>query len=111
MVELTPQQVDILERLVDAGFRPIAIPPYEKALCVHRGECAAVLSPVSGGGLRLLAPPTYMMGGNLSVRLRRGERDLFVWKKTELAATPERLATLDSFRRALMEILDAPQTP
>ena len=46
MVELTQLQMQALERLFEAGLRPIAIPPYESALCMHRGECAAVLAPV-----------------------------------------------------------------
>lgn len=99
----------VLERLFAAGFRPIAIPPYESALCVHRGECAALLSPVPNGGLKLLASPSYLVNGNLSVRLRRGAREVFVWKKTELAATPGRLAELNSFRRELSELLDTPE--
>jgi hypothetical protein len=110
MVELTPLQMQTLERLFEAGFRPIAIPPYESALCVRRGECAAVLSPVANGGLKLLASPSYMVAGNLSVRLKRGLAEVFVWKKTELPATPERLQELESFRRELIDILDMPQT-
>jgi hypothetical protein len=94
-----------LERLFEAGFRPIAIPPYESALCVHRGECAAVLAPVANGGLRLLAPATLMVDGNLSVRLKRAAGDVFVWKKKEVAATGERLKELESFRVELVEIL------
>ena len=109
MVELTPLQMQTLERLFGAGFRPIAIPPYESALCVRRGECVAVLTPVPSGGLKLLAPPSYMVGGNLSVRLKRGREEVFVWKKTELPATAERLAELDSFRRELTEMLESPQ--
>ena len=110
MLELTPQQMQILERLFAAGFRPIAIPPYESALCVRRGECAAVLSPIPNGGLKLLAPPSYLVDGNLSVRLKRGSGEVFVWKKTELPATPERLGELASFRQELTDILDLPQT-
>ena len=110
MVELTPQQIRTLERLLEAGFRPIAIPPYESALCIRRGECAAVLSPVPNGGLKLLASPSYLVDGNLSVRLKRGAGEFFVWKKTEQAATPERLKELESFRQDLNEILEMPQT-
>jgi hypothetical protein len=110
MVELSREQMQALGRLFTAGFRPIAIPPYESALCVRRGECAAVLSPVSDGGLRLLTPPSYMVAGNLSVRLKRGVGEVFVWKRTELPATPERLAELESFRRELTELLEPPQT-
>jgi hypothetical protein len=110
MVELSPEQMQALERLFAAGFRPMAIPPYESALCVRRGACAVVLSAVPGRGLKLLAPPSYIVAGNLSVRLKRGAGEVFIWKKTELPATPERLAELESFRRELTEILEPPQT-
>jgi hypothetical protein len=46
------------------------------------------------------------VAGNLSVRLKRGASELFVWKKNELAATPEKLRELESFRRELAAILD-----
>ena len=109
-MELTAVQMQTLERLFTAGFRPIAIPPYENALCVHRGEYAAVLAPVENGGLRLLSPVTVMVDGNLSVRLKRGANEVFVWKKTELAATLERLQELESFRCDLTDLLELPQT-
>jgi len=105
MIELTQLQMQTMERLFAAGFRPIAIPPYENALCVHRGECAAVLAPVANGGLRLLAPATLMVDGNLSVQLRRTAGDVFVWKKKEVSATPERLKELEAFRTELVGIL------
>jgi hypothetical protein len=108
MVELTPQQIKIVERLFEAGFRPIAIPPYESALCMRKGECVAVLAPVPNGGLKVLAPATYLVDGNMSVRLKRKSGEVFVWKKTELPATTERLRELDLFRRELMDILNAP---
>jgi len=106
MVELTQWQMATMERLFEAGFRPIAIAPYESALCVHRGECAAVLAPVENGGLRLLAPATLMVDGNLSVRLKRAKGDVFVWKKREVAATTERLRELEAFREELVGILE-----
>ena len=109
MPELTPQQIKMLERLFAAGFRPIAIPPYENTLCVRRGNCAALLTPVANAGLRLLAA-TYIVDGNLSVKLKRGQGDVFVWKKKEMEATPERLKELESFRRELTSILDEAPT-
>src|ERR1700732_1410992 len=110
MPELSPRQMKIFERLFAAGFRPIAIPPYESALCVRRGECAALLAPVANAGLRLLAAPTYIVDGNLSVKLTRGKGEVFVWKKREMDATPERLKELESFRRELTSILDEAPT-
>ncbi len=110
-LELSPRQIGTLERLVAAGFRPIAIPPYESALCMRKGECAVVLAPVPNGGLKVLAPASYLVDGNFGVRLKRGDGEVFVWKKLEITATPERLEELAGFRRELMEILElAPAT-
>jgi hypothetical protein len=110
MVELTPRQMQTMERLFAAGFRPIAIPPYESALCVRRGECAALLSPVANGGLKLLAPPSYLLEGNLSVKVKKGASEVFVWKKKEIAVTPERLQELETFRKELTAILEQAPT-
>ena len=106
MPEFTPQQMKTVERLFAAGFRPIAIPPYENALCMRRGECAALLAPVANAGLRLLASPTYIVDGNLSVKLKRRNGEVFVWKKNELEATPERLTELAVFRQELTDLLE-----
>jgi len=108
MIELSPQQMQVIERLFTAGFRPIAIPPYESALCMRKGNCAALLAPVPNAGIKLLAPPSFLVDENLSVKLKRGAGEVFVWKKNEVAATPEKLTELESFRRELTEILDLP---
>src|SRR5215472_13799567 len=104
MVELSPRQMQVMERLFEAGFRPIAIPPYESALCMKKGNCVAAVSPVPNAGLRLLAPPSFMVDGNFSVRLRRGEGEVFVWKKNEVEATPQRVRELELFRMEIQEI-------
>src|SRR5689334_20285660 len=106
MQELSQRQMQTLERLFAAGFRPVAIPPYESALCVRRGECAAVLKPIANAGLQLLAPPTFLLDGNLSVKLKRGKGEVFVWKNKEVQATPQRLQELDRFALELRTILE-----
>lgn len=106
MQELTQRQMQTLERLFAAGFRPVAIPPYESALCVRRGEYAAVLKPAANAGLQLLAPPTFLLDGNLSVKLKRDKGEVFVWKSKEVQATPERLRELDQFAKELKAILE-----
>jgi hypothetical protein len=65
-----------------------------------------VLAPVPNGGLKVQAPPSYLVAGNLSVKLRRGSGEVFVWKKSEVEATPGRLEELARFKRELMQILD-----
>jgi hypothetical protein len=106
MVELSPQQMRIIERLLEAGFRPISIPPYENVICMKKADCAAVLAPVPQGGLKLAASPSYLVDGNLSVKLKRGSGEMFVWKKNEVEATPDRLNELESFRREIAGILE-----
>ena len=106
MMELTEGQMRVVERLFGAGFRPIAIPPYESALIMRRGECVALLGPMENGGLKLLAPVTFLVDGNLGVRLKRGSGDVLVWKKKEVAATEEMLRELEEFRAELMGILE-----
>ena len=100
--------MQVTERLFEAGFRPIAIPPYESALCVRKGNCVAALAPVTNAGLKLLAPASFMVEGNFSVKLKRGSGEVFVWKKKEVEATPERLRELESFKSELQEILESP---
>jgi len=106
MMELTEGQMRVVERLFGAGFRPMAIPPYESALILRKGECAALLGPVESGGLKLLAPVTFLVDGNLSVRLKKSLGDVFVWKKEEVAATEEKLKELEEFRVELVWILE-----
>lgn len=96
-----------MERLIEAGFRPIAIPPYENALCMKKGNCVAALAPVPNGGLKLLAPASYLVDGNFSVKLKHGAREVFVWKGKEIEATPEKLDELKVFREELQQILES----
>jgi hypothetical protein len=105
-MELTVGQMRVVERLFAAGFRPMAIPPYENALILRRGECVALLGPVEHGGLKLLAPVTFLVDGNLSVRVKKGSGEVFVWKKKEMEATAERLRELEEFRGELVGILE-----
>ena len=67
----------------------------------------AALAPIPNGGLKLLAPPSFLVDGNFSVRLKKTGGDVFVWKKTEVAATEQRLKELEGFRTELVEILEA----
>src|SRR6266704_2787369 len=108
MLDLSPRQMQVMEQLIGADFRPIAIPPYENALCMRKGDCVAALAPVPNGGLELLAPPSYLVDGSFSVKLKRESGEVFVWKKKEMKATPERVRELESFRKELQEILESP---
>ena len=105
MLELSPPQIAVLERLVARGFEPLAFPLYAGAVGVRKGNCAALLQPVQGGTLRLFGEPCYLVGGNLSVRVCRADKQWFVWKKNQLEASAARLAELDQFTSELISLL------
>jgi hypothetical protein len=104
-MDLSPQQLAILQRAHTAGFEIVAFPMYANYIGTRKGNCAALLAPASSGGFGIFGTPAYLIGGNFSVRVRRGEREFFVWKKESLEVTPARLAELDAFAAELSEAL------
>jgi hypothetical protein len=105
MIELTSAQISLLERLAARGFAIVAFPLYASAVGVRRGRFAVLLAPVEGGAMRLLGEPCYLIDGNLSVRVTRKGRPMFVWKSEEVEATPELLADLGRFAADVGELL------
>lgn len=105
MLELTPAQIAVLEKLAAHSFRGAAFPLYANAVGVRKGNCAALLAPVAGNGLKLVGEPSYLVDGNLSVRVTRDGKNYFVWKKKQIAVTPERQAELERFSAELAELL------
>jgi hypothetical protein len=104
-MELSPQQIAILERLHSRGFEIVAFPMYASHVGIRKGNCAALLSAVTSGGFTVFGSASYLIGGNFTVRITRDERDWFVWKKEKLEATPARIAVLETFTTELVETL------
>jgi hypothetical protein len=104
-MDLSPQQMAILQRLHLAGFEIVAFPMYANYVGTRKANCAALLAPVASSGLSIFGAPAYLIGGNFSVRVRRDGREFFVWKKESLEVTPARLAELDAFAAELTEQL------
>lgn len=105
MLELTSQQMAVLERLRQRGFAFAAFPLYAAYIGVKKGNCAALLAPQDGAGLKVYGEASFLVGGQLSVWVRRPGGDCFVWKQQELEATPERSQELERFRAELEELL------
>ena len=97
MTELTPQQIAILERLLSREFQIVAFPLCANAIGVRRGQFAALLDPITGGGFRLYGEPCVLLDGNLTVRVTEKGQSWFIWKKQRLAAIPELIAGLEQF--------------
>jgi hypothetical protein len=105
MLELTPQQIELLQRLRARGFDFVAFPMYERHIGARKGNCAALLEPVADAGMKIFGEPCYLVAGHLSVRATRRRRPWFVWKEQKVEATPERLAELAQFVRELSQAL------
>lgn len=97
MLELTPQQLEVLGHLRDAQFAFRSFPLYASYVAVVRGNCAALLAPVPEGGMRIYGEPCYLVAGNMAVRTKRDGRDWFVWKQRQVEATASRLEELRQF--------------
>jgi hypothetical protein len=107
MLDLSPKQIEVLERCAAAEFKIVAFPLYESAVGVKKGNCAALLTPDKSDRMTLLGKPCYLVDGNLSVRIRRNALDWFVWKKKQLEATRERVEELAQFSRELGSIIQS----
>ena len=105
-MDLSPQQMAILQRLHIAGFEIVAFPMYANYIGTRKGNCAALLAAASvGGSFSIFGVPAYLIGGNFSVRLQRDGHEFFVWKKERVEVTAARLAELDAFASELTEAL------
>jgi len=94
-----------LERLRENGFAIVAYPMYAAYIGLRKGSCVALVEPQESGGFKMLGQPTVLVGENLSVRVRQEGRDWFVWKKTRVEATAERLNELRFFNEELAKFL------
>jgi len=96
---------DQLQRLYLAGFELATFDRFPKAVGVLRDNCIAFLVP-GPDGLQILGNVGWRMGESLGPLVERQGRKVFVNKGEILEATPERIQTLERFRRDLKAILD-----
>jgi hypothetical protein len=106
MLEFSPQQIAILERLIAKDFSIVAFPLYANAIGLRKGTCAALLDPIPNGGFRIFGEPCLLLDGNLTVRIKEKGKTWFVWKKQRVEATKERLSELDNFVTELKLLLE-----
>ena len=104
-MDVSAQQLAILQRLHGAGFEIVAFPMYANYVGARKGNCAALLAPAASGSFKIFGAPAYLIGGNFSVRVQRDGREFFVWKKESLEVTPERRTELDAFAAELSQAL------
>jgi hypothetical protein len=104
-MDLTAHQAGVLEQLQEKGFQLGAFPLYSNYIVARKGNCAALLAPVVSDGFTVYGSPTWMLGENLGVRVKRTDGEYFVFKKDQVPATPERIGELEDFSAALADAL------
>jgi hypothetical protein len=105
VMELTAQQLSVLNRLQTSGYEVVAFPMYESYVGVRRGNCGALLAPSGSDGFTLYGEPSYLVAGGLSARTIQSDGHWFVRKKDKLEASPERTAELEFFAAELVNAL------
>jgi hypothetical protein len=104
-MELSAQQISLLDRLRSHGMDIVAFPMYESLVGVRKGNCGALLAPSEGDGFRLYGQPSYLIGGQLSAHTIQTDGHWFVRKGEKVEANTERRKELDTFAAELAEIL------
>ncbi|HEY6291720.1 MAG TPA: hypothetical protein VI455_09205 [Terriglobia bacterium] len=103
-MELTPSQVARLEKLLEAGFRFVTLPRFERYVGVEREGFMALIDPADGH-LKSFGQSGYLMGDGIGMLVEREAGKSFVWHNQSVAATPDLLAAYERFRREVDRLL------
>jgi len=103
-MDLTANQVAILERFLEAGFTLRTLDHLERYLAVEKSGFVALLDP-SSERLTLFGQVGYRMGKNIGMLVERGAGKCFVWKNESLPASPELLAGYEQFKSDVERLL------
>ena len=103
-MELTPAQVSVLERILNAGFKFVTVERAERYLGVEREGFVALLEPAEGR-IKLLGQAGYLVSTGIGMLVERREGKCFVWHDQSVRATPEMLAGYEKFKMELKEIV------
>ena len=101
---LTPAQVARLESLLKAGFQFVTFEQFARYPGVEKAGFVALLD-ISGEKVRQFGSVGYHLGSGIGVLIERAGGKAFVWKNESVTATPELLATYESVKRELEELL------
>lgn len=101
---LTPVQVARLESLLKAGFQFVSFEQFARYPGVEKAGFVALLD-ICGERVRQFGSVGYHLGSGIGVLIERAGGKAFVWKNESVTATPELLATYESVKRELEELL------
>lgn len=96
-----------LQKIYLAGFELQTFDRFPRAIGAIRDGCIALLE-ATPEGLRMIGTPGWRMGEVMGVLVETDGRLVFKAKEQVEDATPERLATLKTFRSELEGLLAPP---
>jgi hypothetical protein len=103
-MDLNPDQIERLEKLLQSGFRPVTLDRYERLLGVERDGFILLLD-LSEGNVRAFSQPGYRIGDGIGMLVERDGGQAFVWHDQSVCATAEMLETYRSFRAEVESVL------
>jgi hypothetical protein len=102
--ELSPNQVAVLESLLQAGFRFVTFERYARYLAVEKDGFVALLETCEGK-VKLFGQVGYHVGEGIAMLVERPEGKTFVWKAQSVPATPELLSGYERTKADLRQLL------
>lgn len=96
-MDLTPSQVERLERLLQSGFRFVTLERFGRLFGVERDGFIVLIDP-SDGDLTPFSQAGYRIGDGVGMLVERGEGKAFVWHEQAVLATAELLESYQRFR-------------
>jgi len=101
---LTAAQVARLEGLLKTGFQCVTFEQFARYPAVEKAGFVALLD-ISGENVRQFGSVGYHLGQGIGVLVERAGGKAFVWKNETVEATSELLATYESVKQELAELL------
>jgi hypothetical protein len=106
-MDLTPEQISTLERLLGAGLRLVTFERYARYLAVEKEGFVALLDP-AGGRLALFSQVGYRLGEEIGMLVETASGNAFVWHNASVPASDELLVAYEKFKLELQELLSPP---
>lgn len=104
--QVSPAQVAILERVLQAGYTFTRIGKFERYLGVEKDRFVALLD-LAGDRVRMFGQVGYLLGEGIGILVERHGKMMFVWHAEEVEATAELLATYREVKEELKRLLES----
>jgi hypothetical protein len=94
---------EALEWFRNHGFETTDAPGTSGRVFLKKYNTSAAIERAADGGVKIFAYPGYLVGGEISKLVDRGNQKILKTTKTEIAATADHLKALHQFAEELKE--------